>query len=72
MISRKTFIERTGIMLSGFVINGPHAFSLSPKDLESKRPAVADRKFISPAVEETIRKVRSKIANPELACSAPW
>lgn len=33
----------------------------------SRRPAPADRKFTSPAVEETIRDVKGKIADPEVA-----
>ena len=33
----------------------------------SRRPAPADRKFTSAAVEDTIREVKGKIADPELA-----
>jgi uncharacterized protein len=33
----------------------------------SKRPAVAKRRFVSPAVETAIQTVRAKIADPELA-----
>ena len=33
----------------------------------SKRPAPADRKFTSPAVEETLQAVKAQIADPELA-----
>jgi meiotically up-regulated gene 157 (Mug157) protein len=35
--------------------------------LQSKRPALADRKFTSKAVEETIRTVKAGIKDPELA-----
>ena len=33
----------------------------------SRRPAPADRKFTSPAVEETIRDTKARIADPEMA-----
>jgi len=33
----------------------------------SQRPAPTERKFTSPAVEETLRRVKSQIADPELA-----
>ncbi len=34
---------------------------------QSRRPAPADRRFTSPAVEETIRVTRAQIADPEMA-----
>jgi len=37
------------------------------KNFVSRRPALADRKFTSPAVEEFIRSVQGRIADPELA-----
>lgn len=38
-----------------------------PQTFTSRRPAPADRKFTSPAVEETLQRVKSQIADPELA-----
>ena len=67
MISRRNFIGKTGIATSGFLINPSHGFSFLQNEFESKRPPVAERKFVSEAVEETIKRIKSQIANPELA-----
>jgi uncharacterized protein len=40
---------------------------LETEKFVSKRPPVAQRKFVSPAVEELILRVKAKIGNPELA-----
>ena len=39
----------------------------APSKFTSKRPPVAERRFVSDAVEEALNTVRSKIADPELA-----
>lgn len=67
MISRRGFIGKTGVAASAFFINGPVAFSFAQNKFESKRPPLAERKFVSEAVEETIKQAKLKIADPELA-----
>lgn len=37
------------------------------QDFSSRRPPPGERRFVSPAVEETIRRVSAEIADPELA-----
>jgi len=39
----------------------------SPPDLPDARPALADRKFTSPAIEEAIRTLQSRIGDPALS-----
>jgi len=45
----------------------PHPSGKNSGPFPSRRPAPANRKFTSPAVEETIREVKGRIADPELA-----
>ena len=40
---------------------------MQTSDLVSRRPPPAQRKFVSPSVEETIKTIRSDIADPELS-----
>ncbi|MEO9803245.1 MAG: glycoside hydrolase family 125 protein [Reichenbachiella sp.] len=46
---------------------GPHVSFSRPAEYVSKRPAKADRKFTSKAVEKVIREVKKAIGNEELA-----
>ena len=68
MVDRRSFIKSTGLaggaLLAGGV--GTMADSLSGYAFESQRPKIKDRKFISEAVESTIREIRSSVKDPEL------
>lgn len=68
MVNRRNFIKSTG--LAGGVIMaagaGTFAESLSGFAFESRRPPVSDRKFVSEAVESTIRDIRASIKDPEM------
>jgi meiotically up-regulated gene 157 (Mug157) protein len=65
MLSRRNFIKINGITTAGL------AFGLKPlwfnDGFKSLRPKTGERKFISPAVEATIKNVKAKIKDPELA-----
>lgn len=63
MISRRDFIKVNSITATGM------GLGLRPAAIgyQSKRPAPADRKFKSQAVENTIHKVKASIKDPELA-----
>lgn len=67
MQSRRRFIQNTGILSAGMLLSKSNGFALGQNDFMSKRPAPADRKFTSEAVEATIVKIKKQIANPELA-----
>ncbi len=65
MISRRNFLKTTAIASAGLAIgtNNIPAFNFG---FESKRPKLADRKFISDAVEAKIKEVKSFISDDEL------
>ncbi|MDQ6889095.1 MAG: glycoside hydrolase family 125 protein [Bacteroidota bacterium] len=66
MNNRREFLQTSGILTTGLLLKQSGAFAFN-KDFVSKRPPVADRKFTSKAVEETISKTKKQIADPELA-----
>lgn len=66
MINRREFIKKSGIGF-GFLAIPASAKFLIINDYVSKRPGLAQRKFISEAVEKTIKKIRKAIADEELA-----
>ncbi len=70
MPTRKNFIKTAGLLTStsivGVSISANNIFADSGKDYNSKRPKLSERKFISNAVEETIKKVKSSILEEEL------
>ncbi len=66
MNNRREFLQTSGILTTGLLLKQSGAFAFN-KDFVSKRPPVADRKFTSKAVEETISKIKKQIADPELA-----
>jgi meiotically up-regulated gene 157 (Mug157) protein len=72
MFTRRKFIGAGSLAVLGTSIGFSNSIlsnllpSLNPTYI-SKRPPVADRKFISKAVEETILKVKAQIPDPELA-----
>lgn len=63
--TRRTFLASAGAALGG-AIAAPSAFATA-SNLPSRRPNIADRKFVSEAVEEKIAEMRRFIADPELA-----
>jgi len=64
MKTRREFLQTTGIISSGLLLNWD---AMAAEGFESRRPKPADRKFTSQAVEDLILKMKKKIANPELA-----
>lgn len=67
MNNRRQFIQSAGLLSAGFALNKSSVFASRGPGFETKRPPVAERKFTSQAVEETIKRVKAKIADPELA-----
>jgi uncharacterized membrane protein YebE (DUF533 family) len=68
MISRKEFLKTGSLAALGMAAGRPsfNKQQAKPK-YKSKRPAPSDRNFTSPAVEQTIKKVKQGIADPKLA-----
>ncbi len=67
MTNRRKFIGQAGLLSAGILWHKQNAFASPFDDFTSNRPAVADRHFTSPAVEEAIRKIKASIADPELS-----
>ncbi len=66
MLSRRKFIKQSGLGL-GFAMM-PTTFNFFElNDFVSQRPELSKRKFVSKSVENTIKKVKKSIADPELA-----
>ncbi|WP_066717383.1 glycoside hydrolase family 125 protein [Sphingomonas pituitosa] len=60
-------IDRRTLLGSGLALAATPAFATAGKpDLVSKRPAPADRRFVSKAVEREIARVSKQIADPKL------
>jgi meiotically up-regulated gene 157 (Mug157) protein len=68
MVNRRNFIKSTGVAGGVILAGGPGAFAdtISALGFESRRPPVATRKFISEAVESTIRDIQATIRDPEM------
>lgn len=58
-------IDRRTLLGSGLALAATPAFATAP-DLVSKRPAPADRRFVSKAVEREIARISTQIADPKL------
>ena len=67
MSSRKQFIQTTGILASGILLQPRGIFAFDKNIFESKRPPLPERKFTSRAIDEAILKIKKQIADPELA-----
>jgi len=68
MLSRRHFIKINGITTAGIGLGlRPSLGALRPNSFVSQRPALANRKFTSIAVEDKIKAVKSAIKDPELA-----
>ncbi|WP_084581642.1 glycoside hydrolase family 125 protein [Sphingomonas azotifigens] len=59
-------IDRRTLLGSGLALAATPAFAADKPGFVSKRPAPADRRFVSKAVEREIARVSSKIADPKL------
>ena len=69
MTNRRDFIRQAGIT-GGMLLAGQAGIIGRPFEdhgFESKRPPAKERRFVSEAVEETIREVKASIKDPELA-----
>src|SRR5215469_15196830 len=66
-ISRRQFVKASGNMVALGALSASPARLLSQQDIGSKRPAPADRKFQSKAVEEFLIQTSKRIGDPELA-----
>jgi meiotically up-regulated gene 157 (Mug157) protein len=65
-MDRSTFLKLSGMGIIGLSIPKWPLYGKSAS-FESRRPALADRKFSSKAVDETILRVKTAIKDPELA-----
>lgn len=59
-------IDRRTLIGSGLALATTPAFAASAPSFPSKRPAPADRRFVSKAVEREIARVSKQIADPKL------
>jgi len=66
MITRKNFIQSTGMLAAGALLSGNKLFAQNFTEFESKRPPLADRKFTCDAVEAMIKKIKAGLPNKEL------
>ncbi|UKJ06897.1 glycoside hydrolase family 125 protein [Solitalea lacus] len=66
MLSRRKFIQTTGIIGAGLAIQPNQLFALADSSFESKRPPLSERKFTSKSVEELIKSIKADLPNKEL------
>ncbi|MEP6898122.1 MAG: glycoside hydrolase family 125 protein [Rhodanobacter sp.] len=66
MTSRRSVLKAMVIATGGAML-GRMPLALAAPRLSSRRPPLAQRKFVSPAVEALIARTRAKIGDPELA-----
>jgi uncharacterized protein len=68
MLTRRKFIERTGILSAGMLAYSTATKAiLSPTEFVSQRPPVEQRRFTSKAIEDVIVKTMKQIKDPEIA-----
>jgi meiotically up-regulated gene 157 (Mug157) protein len=69
MISRREMIRTTSMSVAALATGAGHLGTgrLAAQDLPPQRPPVDERKFVSEAVEGTIQRVKTDIADAELA-----
>lgn len=70
MIKRRTFLKNSGLTAASLVLSQlpgvTWAFS-EADEFKSRRPSVADRKFVSDAVEKKLVEIKAKIKDKEIA-----
>lgn len=67
MQSRRKFIQQTGILSAGMMLQASGTLAAHGDQFESRRPPLSERKFTSEAIEAAIVRIKKQIANPELA-----
>lgn len=67
-MSRRKFIKQTAVLSTAFLLDRNRVMAGNEITCNPARPAPADRKFVSEAVEQTILRMKKTIADPELAC----
>jgi uncharacterized protein len=67
MSSRRTFFQQSGALLLGAAALEQSVAALASGAESKGRPAVADRRFHSVAVEQFLEEIRARIGDPELA-----
>lgn len=67
MPTRRKFIQQASVLGGGLMLNASEVFASKSSAFESKRPALANRKFSSEGVEAAIVQIKKQIADPELA-----
>lgn len=66
-MKRRSFIVQSSLFTAGAFAVPQNVFATTQDRFLSKRPKLEDRKFVSLAVEETIKKVKSSIRDEEIA-----
>ena len=66
-MERRKFLKYNSLAAASLISSPLWSNAFPSAGLESKRPAIGQRKFTSDAVERTIAGVKKGIANPELA-----
>ncbi|WP_266159389.1 glycoside hydrolase family 125 protein [Dyella silvatica] len=66
MTSRRSVLKMMALATAGAMLGQGRLALAAPRFL-SQRPPLAKRKFVSPAVERLMARVKAKIADPELA-----
>lgn len=67
MRNRRDFIKTGSLLGAATLLSNKNLFAAIAGDFESKRPALADRRFTSDAVEAAIKQMKSTSSNKELA-----
>lgn len=67
MSSRRSFIQQAVSLGAGFSLGNPQQWQIGPfSPLISQRPPLADRKFVSQAIEKKILEIKKHLPNTEL------
>ncbi len=66
MSSRRIFLQQSAALGAGVIAGAPLSH-LASKDFPQVRPPASRRRFTSPAVEQTIRRMTRVIRDPEIA-----
>jgi len=67
MLNRRAFIKTGGLAVTGLALSGfRNPISQGAAEMITKRPKTSERKFVSDAIESTIKSVKSGIKDEEL------
>jgi meiotically up-regulated gene 157 (Mug157) protein len=68
MTTRRDFLRKSGLGIAALMLSNDYLYAIADGDRYiSNRPPLSERKFRSVAVEETIKRVKSRIQDPKLA-----